>query len=105
MGRSKIKNSKGEAGDRDVVREVEERCVSIISNLFQVCCVLADRSHELYVRGRREDAGVQKYRLLRGVPALWVGCQGAADSSCPTCGRFLVVWPLRKRCSSQAVAL
>jgi hypothetical protein len=36
MGRSKIKNSKGEAGDRDVVREVEERCVSIISNLFQV---------------------------------------------------------------------
>lgn len=36
MGRSKIKNSKGEAGDRDVVREVEEHCVSIISNLFQV---------------------------------------------------------------------
>lgn len=36
MGRSKIKNSKGEAGDKDVLREVEERCVSIISNLFQV---------------------------------------------------------------------
>lgn len=37
MGRSKIKNIKGEAGDKDVVREVEERCISIISNLFQVC--------------------------------------------------------------------
>jgi hypothetical protein len=49
MGRSKIKNSKGEAGDRDVVREVEERCVSIISNLFQV---------------RRWDS------------SLWVGCVG-----------------------------
>jgi hypothetical protein len=36
MGRSKIKNIKGEAGDKDVVREVEERCISIISNLFQV---------------------------------------------------------------------
>ncbi|WIA28620.1 hypothetical protein OEZ86_011157 [Tetradesmus obliquus] len=35
MGRSKIKNSKGDASDRDVAKEVEERCVSIISNLFQ----------------------------------------------------------------------
>jgi hypothetical protein len=35
MGRSKVKNSKGEA-DKEVAREVEERCVSIISNLFQV---------------------------------------------------------------------
>jgi hypothetical protein len=37
MGRSKIKNSRGDASDRDVAKEVEERCVSIISNLFQVC--------------------------------------------------------------------
>jgi hypothetical protein len=36
MGRSKIKNSRGDASDRDVAKEVEERCVSIISNLFQV---------------------------------------------------------------------
>lgn len=44
MGRSKIKNSKGTKSDKDVAKEVEERCVSIISNLFQVglsssqCC-------------------------------------------------------------------
>lgn len=36
MGRSKIKNSKGDKTDKDVAKEVEERCVSIISNLFQV---------------------------------------------------------------------
>eukprot|EP00775_Hariotina_reticulata_P010490 gene10490-10649_t len=34
MGRSKVKNSKGEA-DKEAAREVEERCISIISNLFQ----------------------------------------------------------------------
>lgn len=97
MGRSKIKNSKGEAGDRDVVREVEERCVSIISNLFQVCCVCWQTGRmTLYVRGRREDAGVQKYRLaVKGrltAAALVRQVPGG-------------MWPLRKRCSSQAVVL
>lgn len=36
MGRSKIKNNRGASSDKDVAKEVEERCVSIISNLFQV---------------------------------------------------------------------
>lgn len=35
MGKSKVKGPKGHL-DKDVEQEVEERCVSLLSNLFQV---------------------------------------------------------------------
>lgn len=86
MGRSKIKNSKGEAGDRDVIREVEERCVSIISNLFQVggwCGV-----------GVGVGVGVGGVGG-GGVGGVWVVCQGGGRVVCGwVCGvrSAWVVW-------------
>lgn len=69
MGRSKIKNSKGEAGDKDVLREVEERCVSIISNLFQG---VTKTSRKERLAAKFVEAEFEKVDRLMEIAFRWV---------------------------------